>query len=121
MNQSKMGGNKEKKRRPKATKSNRGIRKPKGPYASLDDRFSSPPEGEGMDISTTRKTREPEVHFANVIKGRRTRTQTAIGNQYREQKEIASRRSETRRQHKDANRQIDDLAEMFGERTRLGV
>lgn len=108
------GGSKEQRKRAKATKSRRRVKKIGNPYGSLADRFLPSPEGEDMEVSLTKKSRKPEVDFANIIEGRRTRTQTAMGNQYRQQKAIDGRRSVTRRQHKKMNEDVDDLAGMFG-------
>jgi hypothetical protein len=119
-NRSKMGGNKEQKRRARSTKTHRRVNKIANPYGSLADRFSPSPESHEMEISLTTKQRKPQVDFANIIEGRRTRTQTAMGKQYREQKELDSRRSVTRHHRKKINKEVDDLAEMFSERTRLG-
>ena len=117
---SKMGGSKQHRKRAKATKSRRRVKKIGNPYGSLADRFLPSPEGEDMEVSLTKKSRKPEVDFANIIEGRRTRTQTATGNQYRQQKAIDSHRSVTRHQRKKVNKEVDDLAEMFGQSTRLG-
>lgn len=122
LTRSKMGGSKDKRRRAKATKSNRGIKKPKGPYASLADRFSSPPKEQGMDVQLTKSLRRlSALDPANIIMGTRSRKQSTDGEQYRQQQALASRRSVTRRQHKKMNEEVDDLSEMFGRSTRLGV
>lgn len=118
---SKMGGSKQQKRKSKSTKSHRGIRKPKGMYLSLADRFSFSPEGEKMEVPLTRKPRKHQLDFSNIIEGRRTRTQTAMGNQYRQMQATAHRRSVTRHHRKKLNDDVDELTGMFGQSAHLGV
>lgn len=116
MRQTQKGAGKVKKPKKKANKSHRRRVKYQNPYSYLADR-SSPPSIE-MDVSNAIKRQQTQdINPGNIIIGTRSRRQTTIGQQYRDQQLEASRRTSTRHQLKIANKHVDDLAGLFGKAT----
>jgi hypothetical protein len=116
MRQTQKGAGKFKRQKPKVNKSHRRRVKYQNPYSYLADR-SSPPSIE-MDVPNSMNGRRTQdINTGNIITEPRRRTQTTMGEQYRNNLEKASRRTSTRHQRKIANKRVDDLAGLFGKAT----